>query len=106
MVVIHGHCVLGHEMSIAPVLAVRVLGRGPAAYCLNLNASGSTDSDLDRSVLQERPIDRVIVIAEGGNHPQHQVAPPPAIWRCATRGVAPCEIAGLALEQAGRARYL
>src|SRR5580704_17222238 len=97
---IDGNRVFRDKMTVAPVSAIGVFGCCFAAHGLHFDASGSSDTDLNRPVLHERPIQRIIIVSKGSNHAQHEIAAATALPHHSTRLVAPGKIAALALEQA------
>src|SRR3989442_11462296 len=85
----HGHGVLGDQMAITAVMTVAVFGCRTALDRLHLHGAGRAHADLDAPVLHESPVERVIVIAESGDHAQHQIASSTRRYLSRGHGVTP-----------------
>ena len=106
MIVVYPDRVVGDEVAVAAVLAIVIFGGRAAANRLHFDRTRRTHTDPDAPVLLEGPIESVIVVTEGHDHTQNQIAAAAAVSVISAGGVPPGEIACFPLEQAGRTRPL
>ena len=100
VIMVRGHDVLGHEPAVGAVFPVLVLCGRPAGHSFHLRDAGGADHSADGPVGLKDPVEDVVVIAEGGDPTQDEVAAGTAVHDGVARAVAPRDFAAGPLEEA------
>jgi hypothetical protein len=90
MIVVGGDGVFGNEAAISFRAAIPVLLHRSRNHAFEFIDTRCADRDLDRAVLPENPIKRVVIVSESADGAQNQVAPLPALDGNVPCGAKPC----------------
>jgi hypothetical protein len=78
MIVVDGHDVFGDHIAVLFMTGGMARGGGLVLDSLDLEDSSGSDRDANGAVLLKAPIEDVVVVADGGDGAQYEVAAGPS----------------------------